>query len=173
MVFCEWDDSYSVAVPEADRQHRRLFALINQLHEAMSNTELEATIDSAVDEMGTIAAVLDELIQYTLHHFSTEESHMRAGAYPERAAHEAAHRYFVERVRGFKRDFDNGGAIRSVEIIHFLRDWLDNHIRTLDKQLGAFLSAQEAGLSRAPTRAARRKSHRSPQEIAAPDRGIG
>ena len=141
MVFCEWDDSYSVAVPEADRQHRRLFALINQLHEAMSNTELEATIDSAVDEMGTIAAVLDELIQYSLHHFSNEESYMREHAYPSYASHQAAHEHFVQRVSTFRRDFEEGRALCSVEIIHFLRDWLENHIRTLDKQLGTYLSA--------------------------------
>jgi hemerythrin len=169
MVFCEWDDSYSVEVPEADQQHRWLFALINELHEATTNTGREATIDSTVDEMGTIAAVLDELMRYTVHHFSTEESYMLACAYPERAVHQAAHQHFVERVRSFKRDFDNGEAVCSVAIIHFLRDWLDNHIRTLDKQLGVFLSAQHAAQSRAPARATPRADPRSHPATAAPD----
>jgi hemerythrin len=141
MPFCEWDDSYSVEVPNADHQHRRLFDLINQLHEAMADDEWEVTVDSAVEELGTIAAVLGELVQYTLHHFSTEESYMLEYAYPAYASHKAAHEHFVQRVCTFQRGFEEGRALCSIELIRFLKDWLENHIRTLDKQLGTFLSA--------------------------------
>jgi hemerythrin len=142
MAFCEWDDSYSVNVPEADRQHQRLFALINQLHEGMINTRNEATVDYAVDELDTIESVLEELLDYTVHHFSTEERYMLEHAYPGYPAHRKAHRHFVERVWRFQRDFEQGQAICSIEIIEFLRDWLENHICTLDRRLGVFLGAE-------------------------------
>jgi hemerythrin len=142
MAFCEWDHSYSVSVPEADRQHQRLFGLINQLHESMTKTQQEATVDSAIDELDTIESVLGDLVDYTEHHFSTEETYMLEHAYPAYAAHKVAHEHFVERVRAFQRDFEQGGALCSIEIIRFLKDWLENHIRTRDKELGAFLSAR-------------------------------
>jgi hemerythrin len=123
MAFCEWDDLYSIELAEADQQHRKLFDLINQLH-------------------GTIASVLDELVEYTEYHFATEERFMVEYEYPARAAHEAAHKHFVGRILKFKRDLHDGGALRSVEIIEFLRDWLQNHILTRDKELGAFLKKE-------------------------------
>ena len=142
MAFCEWDDSYSIKVPEADEQHQRLFDLINQLHEGMTDNDGRATTEAAVDEMGTIAAVLDELIRYTSYHFSTEEKYMLDRAYPAYASHKAAHGHFIERVRTFKRDYEEGRSLRSIEIIQFLKDWLENHIRTMDREFGTFVNKE-------------------------------
>jgi hemerythrin len=142
MAFCEWDNLYSMELAEADQQHRKLFDLINQLHEGLTENTAQVTFDSAVDELGTIASVLDELAEYTEYHFATEERFMVEYEYPARAAHEAAHKHFVGQIVRFKRDLHDGGALRSVEIIEFLRDWLQNHILTQDKELGAFLKKE-------------------------------
>ncbi len=172
MAFCEWDDSYSVEVPKADRQHQRLFDLINQLHESIAKDEPEATVDSVVDELDTIESVLDELVDYASHHFSTEESYMLEYAYAAYASHKAAHEHFVQRVCTFQRDFEEGRALCSIEIIRFLKDWLENHIRTFDKQLGIFLSANRLTRERVSGRTDRETDAAPHSEMTSPDRRL-
>ena len=145
MAFFEWDDSYSVGVAVIDEQHKRLIALINDLYEAMKQGDSQNTWSSAAEELDAMASVLDELVDYTSYHFSTEERYMREHAYPEYAGHKQAHGRFVERTQALKRDFDEGKAIRSMEIIEFLRDWWKEHILGVDKNYGPFFN--EKGLT--------------------------
>jgi hemerythrin len=138
--FFEWNSSYSIDVTEVDQQHRRLIELINQLHDAMTRNRGLGTVPATIDEFDTMAAVLGELIDYASYHFSTEEGYMREYAYPEYAAHRAAHRHFVDRVCAFREDLDGGKPVCSAEITEFLRDWWVSHILRVDKKLGAFLN---------------------------------
>ena len=145
MTFVQWSDAYSINVAEVDRQHQQLFDLINELHEAMTEARIERTMTTVVRELGTMATVLRELMDYTSRHFSMEQNHMVAHGYPEYAAHKNAHMQFTERVQAFKRDFDGGQALRSMEIVEFIGDWWQRHIIGVDKKLGAFLN--EKGLT--------------------------
>jgi len=98
-----------------------------------------------VHEMATMADVLEELMDYTSYHFLTEENYMVEYAYPEYDVQRTAHGQFIERVEAFQRDFDNGRAVHSMEIVEFIRDWWLSHILVLDKTLGVFLT--EKGLT--------------------------
>ena len=62
MAFFEWDDNYSVGVAEIDQQHQRLIGLINELHEAMTQGSSRNALVSAIDELDTMASVLDALV---------------------------------------------------------------------------------------------------------------
>jgi hemerythrin len=144
MGLLEWNDSYSVDVADIDIQHRRLIDLINELSSAMSQDQREHSIASAVDELEAVSFVLGELLDYAAYHFSNEESQMLEHRYPGYKAHLAAHRYFIETVRGFKRDLNDAKPLRSRRILDFLQTWLVDHILMVDKQLGAFLSSRRA-----------------------------
>jgi hemerythrin-like metal-binding protein len=67
-----WSDECSVGIAEIDEQHMKLFMLGNKLHQAI------------VNKAGTKACgfILNELVDYTVPHFSLEETMMRIGAYP-------------------------------------------------------------------------------------------
>lgn len=145
MAFFEWDESYSVKVQEIDRQHQRLIELINQLHEAMKEGNRRKTMASAVDELDTMAAVLDELKDYASHHFSTEEGYMLEYGYPEYAPHKELHGQFADRVQTFQQDFNQGQALFSVEILEFIKDWWRQHILNVDKKYAPFFN--EKGLT--------------------------
>ena len=145
MAFFEWNDSYSVGVVEIDRQHQRLIDFIDQLYEAMEQGHNRDTLTSTVDELRTMASVLDELIDYSVYHFSTEEEYMLEYAYPEYDEHKGLHGQFAERAKTFKRDFDNGEALLSMEIMQFMRDWWKEHILGSDKKYGPFFN--EKGLT--------------------------
>lgn len=67
-----WDESYSVKVSQCDVDHKKLFELINALHDAMS----------AGDRKSVVAQVIDELTDYATYHFATEEAMFEKTKYP-------------------------------------------------------------------------------------------
>ena len=145
MTFFKWDDNFSVGVAELNQQHQRLIDLINELYEVAQQSRDGNTLASAVDELETMGAVLDELIEYTQYHFATEERYMAECDYPEYEEHKRAHAKFVDRIQAFKRDFDEGKALRSTGITEFLQDWWKGHILAVDKKYGPPFNAK--GLS--------------------------
>ena len=140
MAFFEWDESFSVGVAELNRQHQRLIDLINELYEATQQGQDRNRLTSAVDELETMAAVLDQLIDYSNYHFAMEERYMVEFAYPEYEEHKRAHGEFVNRSEAFRRDFDEGTALLSMEIMQFLQNWWKDHIVDVDKKYGPLLN---------------------------------
>lgn len=130
MPFASWNDSYSVKVLRLDDEHKQLFSIINQLHEGMK----------AGQGRDVMQDVLDQLLHYTEEHFRDEEALMQVVRYPWLVAHTALHQRFVNRIRGFSKDFHSGAAPISVDMLEFLRNWLAKHILGVDHQYGTALS---------------------------------
>jgi len=128
----QWNDSYSVKVAALDSQHRKLFDLINELHQAMK----------ARRGRDVAGAVLCRLIDYTVYHFSAEEKLMEQHRFPELATHRAEHKALTDKVLAFKKDFDANTGLLTVELMNFLQQWLVNHIQRVDQRYSAFLNAQ-------------------------------
>ena len=72
MPLFTWNESYSVSVKSMDDQHKRLFDLINQLHDAMN----------AGKGKQMVGLVLKEMLEYTRTHFTAEEKVLERLAYP-------------------------------------------------------------------------------------------
>ncbi len=129
MLF-QWSQKYSVNVKEIDQQHIRLFDLINDLHDAMKVGKSQRVM----------ADILQGLIDYTDYHFSTEEKYMTLYGFPDYLQHRSEHRNFVAKVQGFHSSFKAGSLSLSLDIMHFLKDWLSNHILVKDKVYGSFFN---------------------------------
>ena len=129
MALITWSNMLSTGIGEQDNQHKKLIDLINQLNDAMQ-------AGKGTDVMGKI---LVELVNYTVSHFGYEEKLMGQHSYEDSPAHKAEHAKFVQTVGDFKKKFDSGSAVISVEIMNFLRDWLTNHIMKTDKKMGQAL----------------------------------
>lgn len=129
MALINWNDNYSVKVYTIDEQHKKLVALINDLHEAMK-------AGKAKDKLGTI---LNELVSYTVYHFQTEESFFKKTNYPESADHQKKHNDLVDQVKEVKAKFDSGTYMLANDVMNFLKDWLINHIQKTDKKFGEFI----------------------------------
>ena len=134
MALLQWDDSYSVSVVEIDNQHKKLVAIINELHDSMMKGSVKGVLDST----------LKELIGYAGTHFKTEEKYFDEYGYAEAAAHKKEHSDFTRKVAGFKKEFEGGRMGLSIEVMSFLSDWLKNHIKTVDKKYSRFFN--EKGL---------------------------
>ncbi|MGX9726908.1 MAG: bacteriohemerythrin [Candidatus Electronema sp. VV] len=128
MSLIKWDESLSVNVAEIDSQHRKLVAMINELHDAMKSGK-------GKDVMGRI---LSGLISYTDSHFKVEEKYFAQFKYPDTVAHVKEHVAFVKKVSDFRHDFESGRLTVSIDTLYFLRDWLQGHIKGTDKKYSAF-----------------------------------
>jgi hemerythrin len=143
MAFFEWDPKLSVNIAEIDQQHKKLIGLINRLNEVMQPGNQDV-LKSAMKELIIQASVIDEMVDYSRYHFSTEEGYMGKHRYPDYEKHKKEHEVFIDEVRTFKNDFDNGKVVLSVRIMEFLKKWLGNHILGTDKAYEPFL--RERGL---------------------------
>lgn len=134
MALIEWNSNMSVNVEEIDKQHQRLVAMINELNEAMAKGK-------GRDVAGKI---IDGLVLYATTHFATEERYFDIFKYPGALSHKKEHADFVKRVGEFQEGFNKGSLALTIEVMHFLKDWLTQHILGTDKKYGPFFN--EKGL---------------------------
>jgi methyl-accepting chemotaxis protein len=123
-VFLEWSDAMSVQVASIDTQHKRLVAMINELHAEMAQ------------KRGLTAQrrTIDEMVEYAVTHFALEERYMHQFHFEGTESHISAHRAFTTKARELKERSAAEGFILSVEILDFLKDWLVKHILGIDRQ---------------------------------------
>ncbi|HRD66430.1 MAG TPA: bacteriohemerythrin [Candidatus Competibacter sp.] len=126
--FISWSDELSVGLQEIDEQHKILIILINRLF----NEAILHKADKAV-----ISAILEELVQYTIVHFTVEESLFRIFDYPDIETHQAHHDKLKQEALNFQKRFESGVTI-DIELMHFLKKWLTHHIMMDDKKYTSF-----------------------------------
>jgi hemerythrin len=131
MALISWDTQYSVAVDSIDKQHQKLFGMLNELHEAMK----------AGQGKQTVPLILGRVVQYAAEHFANEESLMRKAGYPAYAGHKAEHDKLTAEVLQMVRDFEAGKVVLTMDLADFLRKWLQTHIIACDKRYTAHMQA--------------------------------
>ena len=124
MELIKWSDKYSVNNFLLDSQHKKLIAIINELHTAMK-------VARGNEIMQTI---FDELIWYTKEHFRTEEQIMQKFNYPTFNEHKAEHEKLTEEVLKLQKDYKEGKSLITMDTMNFLKSWLINHIEGTDKK---------------------------------------
>jgi len=129
MPIITWDATMSVGNAKIDRQHQELVRIINQLGDAMQQGNANQVIGK----------IIDELVTYTVFHFGEEERMFAATAYPHTDAHKDKHRFLVDKVQQVKTDFAAGKVAIGVPLLHFLREWLVEHIMKTDKTYSSYL----------------------------------
>jgi hemerythrin-like metal-binding protein len=129
----DWSDRYAVGVDIIDRQHQKLFRLIDQLARGIQAGNSDATL----------MAVFDELADYTKTHFETEARLMAGAEYPDSAAHGAQHRELEASLGELVAKARRGEPWVSLETMNFLRHWLYHHIDDTDRRLARFLKNRE------------------------------
>jgi len=125
----EWNPQYSVNIGSIDGQHQNLFRIAEELYAAMSTGRGKTAL----------SRILDRLVQYTATHFAHEERLMRLHGYPDLAAHQAQHQALTKQVLSFQADFEAGQVAMTVQVLHFLKDWLLQHIARSDQKYAPYL----------------------------------
>ena len=125
-----WGHVLSVGVDEIDEDHRKLVGIFNILNHALADGESQ----------DYLAAVLEELVNCTIWHFSHEERLMLKYGYEGAEEHKALHRELIKSARALQQKILQGGKSIADEDIEFLERWLTEHILTEDMRLGSYLS---------------------------------
>lgn len=125
----EWDESFSTGIRTFDEQHKTLFRMVNDLHDAMQQKRTKEAIGQ----------ILKGLADYTVNHFADEEKAFAQAHYPDEQQHKRLHKDLVDQVVALIGKFQSGETILSQEVIEFLQGWLINHIKGQDKLYGPHL----------------------------------
>jgi hemerythrin len=122
MALITWTAAqYGTKVDICDDQHKTLFGLLNDLHDAAGGNDRKA-----------IGSKLDALIAFVVEHFATEERLMQAKKYSGYIAHKAEHDKLVETCADLQKKFHAGQAEVTQETTAFVKSWLDSHIPKVD-----------------------------------------
>lgn len=125
-----WGKVLSVGVDEIDEDHRKLVNIFNVLNHSVMEGE-------SPDYM---AAVLEELINCTVWHFSHEERLMLKHGYEGMADHKAQHKELIKTAKELQQQILQADKSVGEEHIEFLERWLTEHILTTDMRMASYLS---------------------------------
>ena len=125
-----WSYVLSVGNDEIDEDHHRLIDLFNILNHSVTQG----------DDPDYLAAVLEELINLTVWHFSHEERLMVKHGYQWLAEHKAEHQELINSVKALQSKILAAGKLVVDDDLEFLERWLTEHILSTDMKLGSFLA---------------------------------
>jgi hemerythrin len=125
-----WSEILRVGVDEIDEDHRKLVNIFNILNHAVMEGESREYL----------AAILEELINCTVWHFSHEERLMLKHRYAGIEEHKAEHQELIKSATELKQEILQADKSEVNQQIQFLERWLTEHIFTTDMRLGSYLS---------------------------------
>lgn len=129
MPIIEWKDCYLVGIQEIDLHHKDLVQSLNKNYDRFrEGAELEVSL-------------LQELLDYSVHHLRCEEGWMEKTSYPKLASHMEEHRQFSSKISELKKQSLN--AYTSIELLWFLCNWVTHHMGETDAEFGKFISARQ------------------------------
>ena len=131
MAVFTWSEKYSVHVEKMDNQHKKLFDLINQLHEAMSTGKGNEVMEG----------ILKGLRDYSITHFTEEEKYMASFGYSGLSEQKKMHKMFIDTIDEYEQRATDKKLGLSIDVLHFLRDWLIQHIQSTDAKYGDTFNA--------------------------------
>jgi hemerythrin-like metal-binding protein len=133
-----WDDNFNTGLPTVDEQHRKLVALLNALagHVAFKSEAL------------VLDRLFDELADYTVYHFTSEEAIWREYLSNEHEVeHRKTHALFVQEVMRLRGELASRPMMDvAEEALGFLARWLASHILESDRYMAYTVLALQAGL---------------------------
>jgi hemerythrin-like metal-binding protein len=132
MALLTWQDRYSVGIKQIDDQHKQLINMINELNDAMIKGQGK----------DALMPVLTKLANYCASHFTVEEKLFDTHGYPEADAHKDKHQKMTAKVKELIAEVQSSRITISIEVMNFLKNWLDKHIMETDKKYGPFLNSK-------------------------------
>jgi hemerythrin len=131
LILIPWESKYALGVKIIDDQHKRLFALTNELYEKCRLGE------NAVHDQ--FIKTLHSMVDYVMVHFSTEEKIMEQIHYPKIAEQKEQHAAFTMKIIEESKRFGSGKHGVPLDLVHFLRDWIVSHIAVFDQVLANYI----------------------------------
>lgn len=130
----QWKEDLSTGSVKIDNQHKEIFRRINGLLDACNEGKGKTEV----------CGVIDFIDDYIVTHFGEEEKYMVAHGYPGYAEHKKEHEKFIKNFLALKKqvDTDGPGVHTVIATNQMVVAWFLDHIRKVDKQLGAFMKTK-------------------------------
>ena len=132
MDIINWNKSFETGHPIVDGQHKKLFAMVNQLHTAIEEKHTKLVLSDTIENLS----------DYVATHFKTEEELMLLHKFPNFDQHKKLHEDLKEQAFKLIKLFSLGKVDLSATISKFLSDWLQNHILENDIKMISWLKQQ-------------------------------
>lgn len=122
MTVFEWTEDLETGIGAIDRDHRGLFALVNDLHDKARHGTEES-----------LDVTLDALVDYVDAHFDREEALMAEAGYDGLADHRIVHQRLAAKVAAYRKAYEaHPDRFDMDDFMGFLASWLADHIRRKD-----------------------------------------
>jgi hemerythrin len=130
MGLINWNSKYSVGIKNLDEQHNEIINLLNELHAAMLKGQAQ----------NVAATLLPKTLRHARDHFSTEERLMESTKYPGLGEQRAEHSALLAKIDEYATRHNKGDKAVYLELLTFMRDWLNNHLMKVDKKYTNWLN---------------------------------
>ncbi|WFA08604.1 bacteriohemerythrin [Tissierella sp. Yu-01] len=123
----KWEDKYLLGIDIIDEQHKELFRIAGEAFDLLKN-------EFYLDKYDHVVKIIEELKDYAVYHFKTEEEYMFKNNYKKYFSHKIIHDEFLEEVKKINLDdMDENQDEYLLSIINFVVDWIVEHILGTDK----------------------------------------
>ena len=118
----EMKEEYKIGVEHIDEQHKKLFELADKAYMLLKD-------EFSLDKYDKIVQILEELKEYTIFHFKSEEEYMESINYKRLFTQKIEHEKFIKTLEDIDlRHIDENQDESLVKMLNFLNDWLTEHI---------------------------------------------
>ena len=129
-----WEEKYATGIPLIDSQHKELFNLTNELHEAcLSGKEVTAVFKEAMSRM----------VEYVRFHFSAEQQILERVNYPDYNNHKRQHDALIKDILEAAKDHQDGKRFVANNFVRTLKEWIVSHIAVTDKLYAVYVADQK------------------------------
>lgn len=123
----KWKEEYKIGVEQIDNQHKRLFEIADEAYGILLDKY-------SIDKYDRIVEVINELKDYTVFHFRSEEDYMKKINYPGLSSQKKVHDEFIEKINSVDLEqIDENQDKYIMEILDFVLNWIEQHILKMDK----------------------------------------
>lgn len=122
-----WKEDYETGITQIDDQHKKLLEIAGSALTLLKN-------NLYIDKYDEIIAILEELKDYTIYHFNSEEEYMLSVGYKKFLSHKVEHVAFIEKINNIDlNNLDRNYDKALLGILEFVINCIDDHIFKKDK----------------------------------------
>jgi hemerythrin len=126
----KWKDDYLIGIQLIDDQHKELFRIAGKAYDVLND-------DFSLDKYDKIVTILEELKEYAVYHFRSEEQYMASIHYKRLFSQKVEHDDFINRINNVDlRKIDENQDKYLLEILNFIVEWTSEHILKKDIEIG-------------------------------------
>lgn len=123
----EMKEEFKIGVKEIDEQHKRLFELTDEVYNLLMDK-------FKLDKYDQIVQLIQQLKEYTIFHFSSEEQYMESINYKKMFTQKIEHEAFIKKLDEINLNaIDHDQDKYILDLLNFLNEWLVHHIVEKDK----------------------------------------